>query len=68
MIIDYSVINPNLNRVYYGLGFITTWNTRDSIAVISFLGKAVVTDAAVGVSVVTDAAIGGATVVDKTNE
>lgn len=68
MIIDYSIKSSNLDNIYYGLGFITTWNTKEVVAVITFLGKAAVTDDPVGLSVLTDVAIGGSTVVDKTDE
>lgn len=78
MIIDYSVKSPNLDNIYYGLGFFTTWNSREAIAVITFLGKAVVIDSQVYGSVLLDeqvegavsldSQIGTAVVVDKTDE
>lgn len=78
MIIDYSVKSPNLDNIYYGLNFITTWNTRDIIAVVVLLGKALVTDSSVGIVTLIDKSVGGvivsntvissATVVDKTDE
>ncbi len=68
MIIQYPIKNNNLNRIYYGLSFVRVWNTRQTVIPITFLGKAVATDAAVGASAITDAAVGGVTVVDKTDE
>lgn len=67
MIIDYSVKSPNLDNIYYGLGFITTWNTRQVIGGV-LLGRAVALDVQVGGSVSLDSQVGTAVSVDKTDE
>ena len=68
MIIQYPIKNNNLNRIYYGLGFVRVWNTRQTVAVIALLGKAVALDVQVGGAVPLDSQVGGAVAVDKTDE
>ncbi len=68
MIIYYPAKNSNLSHGYYGLGFVAAWNTRQTEAVITFLGKAVVVDSQVYGSTLLDQQVGTAIVVDKTDE